>query len=104
MSLIDWSDPGEMLGLLIEYVADEMVAASVVLEVVVSPEPGHVREAAARTKPCCPAHPGHHDVGPERCDFPAERAPAGQIENAAEAAGIKTVVGMCMRVEHRRAQ
>ena len=27
MSLIDWSDPDEMLGLLVEYVADEMVAA-----------------------------------------------------------------------------
>jgi hypothetical protein len=27
MSLIDWSDPDEMLGLLVEYVADEMLAA-----------------------------------------------------------------------------
>ena len=27
MSLIDWSDPDEMLGLLIEYVADETVAS-----------------------------------------------------------------------------
>ena len=27
MSLIDWSDPDAMLGLLIEYVADEMVAS-----------------------------------------------------------------------------
>jgi len=27
MSLIDWSDPDEMLGLLVEYVADEAVAA-----------------------------------------------------------------------------
>lgn len=28
MSLIDWSDPDEMLGLLVEYVADEMGASS----------------------------------------------------------------------------
>lgn len=27
MSLIDWSDPEEMLGLLVEYVADETVAS-----------------------------------------------------------------------------
>ena len=27
MSLIDWSDPDEMLGLLVEYVADETVAS-----------------------------------------------------------------------------
>ena len=27
MSLIDWSDPDEMLGLLVEYVVDEMVAS-----------------------------------------------------------------------------
>ena len=27
MSLIDWSDPDEMLGLLVEYVADEAVAS-----------------------------------------------------------------------------
>jgi hypothetical protein len=27
MTLIDWSDPDEMLGLLIEYVADEAVAS-----------------------------------------------------------------------------
>ena len=27
MSLIDWSDPEEMLGLLVEYVADEAVAS-----------------------------------------------------------------------------
>jgi hypothetical protein len=28
VSMIDWSDPDEMLGLLIEYVADESVASS----------------------------------------------------------------------------
>ena len=28
MSLIDWSDPDEMLGLLIEYVNDEAVASN----------------------------------------------------------------------------
>ena len=27
MSLIDWSDPDEMLGLLVEYVADELIEA-----------------------------------------------------------------------------
>ncbi len=27
MSMIDWSDPDEMLGLLVEYVADERVAS-----------------------------------------------------------------------------
>jgi hypothetical protein len=27
MSLIDWSDPDEMLGLLVEYIADETVAS-----------------------------------------------------------------------------
>ena len=27
MSLIDWSDPAEMLGLLVEYIADETVAS-----------------------------------------------------------------------------
>jgi uncharacterized membrane protein YccC len=27
MSLIDWSDPDEMLGLLVEYVADEAIAS-----------------------------------------------------------------------------
>ena len=29
MSLIDWSDPDEMLGLLVEYVADERIASHI---------------------------------------------------------------------------
>src|SRR4051812_38497907 len=61
-------------------VADQMIAAPVMLQIVVSAEPRHVREAAARTESRRPAHPGHYDIGPERGDFTAERASAGKIE------------------------
>src|SRR3954453_7919303 len=47
-------------------VADKMIAASVMLQIVISPEAPHVREAAARTEARRPAHPSHHDIRPER--------------------------------------
>src|SRR6185437_4361918 len=65
-------------------VADEMIAMTVVAQIVIASEPRNMHEIAARAKRGRAAHPGEHDPWAKFGDRPREARLGHEIEDAAE--------------------
>ena len=65
-------------------VPDQMIAAPIVFQIVIPPEPSDMHKVAARAQPSGAAHPSQHDVGTPSGDLARECEPGRQIEDAAE--------------------
>ena len=66
-------------------VADQVLAAPVVLQIIIAAEPSDMDKIAGRTHRRGAAHPGQHDIGTPRRDLAAEGGPGRDVEQAAEA-------------------
>ena len=65
-------------------VGDQMVAAPIVFQIVIPPEPGNMHEIAARASLRRPAHPGQNDIRAPSRDLPPEPEPGGEVERSAK--------------------
>src|SRR5215471_15191209 len=65
-------------------VRDELIAMSIIFQIVISAEPTNVHEVAARAKSCRTAHPGEHDIRAPDSDLTAELEPGRLFEHSPE--------------------